>query len=192
MGVKEGVSRQIERLGRRTSAFLEEKKLYGRIRSLEKEIHDLYAAIGMSVFSMWKREHADVDASRLVKHIEAIQRKLDEIQEKKEKISQIREQAACPDRGEEARTGGGEAPLKSPALLESFERAQENGQTPVRMGQSSGKDEVFFEEEGQEGGTSGPSASRDGIRCAGCGALCPSGAHYCRKCGRRLDETETL
>ena len=106
MGVKEGVSRQLGRVGRKTSALLEEAKLRGSVASLESEVKRLYEAVGMTMFSMWK--HEDVDTGRLVKHFEAIQRRLEEIEEKKEQIRKVRGDGAGKSGREESKAPAAE------------------------------------------------------------------------------------
>ncbi len=92
MGFKEDVSRHLGRFGRKTSAMLEEARLRGRISALEGEIKNLYTTVGTAMFSMWKNQN--VDTGRLAKYFEAINRKMEEIEEKKEQILQIKTESA--------------------------------------------------------------------------------------------------
>ncbi len=105
MGVKKNLARQLDRFEKKASALLEEAKLRGMIAALEKEIKELYVSVGMTMYSM-RRQRA-VDAGKFEKHFEAIQRKLAEVEEKKERIRQIRECAAAEStpRGQESGAG---------------------------------------------------------------------------------------
>ncbi len=110
MGLKEDMSRHLGCLGRKTSAMLEEARLRGRIGSLENEIKGLYATVGKTMFAMWMRQ--DVDTGRLVKYFEAVRRKQEEIDEKKELILQAKARGAgkTPEEAAEA----AEKPDRSP------------------------------------------------------------------------------
>lgn len=208
MGFKEDMSRHFERFGRKTSAMLAEARLRNGIRSLENEIKSLYAVIGMTVYSMWKRH--DVDTGRLVKHFETIDRKLEEIEEKKKMILLARAKGA----EEEAEENAGDKPVRP--LLPDY-GGKINGETvpaeekpaePVSDAQFSASpdvqpgnlqdaqpsvspDGVVIEEEDDgvplpEGTESGQPDNGGHLYCPGCGTECPADANYCRRCGMKL------
>lgn len=140
MGVKEDMSRQFGRIGRKTSALFEETKLRGRISSLENDVKNLYITVGTTIFSMWK--HENVDLGRLVKYFEAIQEKQEEIEEKKIRILQVKARGG-EDRTEE---NAGGKPLR-PLLPDLNGKRAGAGSAMAPAQEESGKGKAMTEKD---------------------------------------------